>query len=155
MRKFISLVALIVVVGAIAGGMAMAASKSPPIQQPETISATFTFGRFKFVDERPLRQESTGDQILFRGVLEQSGTRLGFAVIQCTGTFPNELLACVGTAKLGRGQIVAQGLVKERQRVHAFLAVTGGTGHFRNARGTLEVQDISPNKARFTFRLLP
>ena len=155
MRRFIPLTALIVVVGVIAAGMALAAADSPPIQQAETITATLTFERFKYLDERPLREESTGDRFLFRGSLKRSGTRVGFAVVQCTATLPKEVLQCVGMAKLGRGQIVAEGLVKERGRVHAFLAVTGGTGHFRNARGTLEVQDISPNRTRFTFRLLP
>jgi hypothetical protein len=39
--------------------------------------------------------------------------------------------------------------------VHTSFAVTGGTGNFRNARGTLEVQDTGPNTSAFTFHLIP
>jgi hypothetical protein len=155
MRGAVRFVAGAVATAVIFGGVALGSSRSPAIKEAQTLVRIFEFRHFTGLEDPP-RGEGSGDGFLFRGRLTTTdGSPTGFAVIQCVSTFPSRLLDCNGVARLGRGQIVAQGLVRERQRVHAWLAVLGGTGEFRNVRGTLEVQDLGPNRARFTFRLLP
>jgi len=143
-----------VLVLGVLGGLAYGSSGAPRITQKETIAANARFTAFKYIDNGK-RGESPGDEIVIRARLKAGGSRIGYAVFVCTGTFSN-LIQCDGTAKIGRrGKVAVQGAFTEMQQVHTSFAVTGGTGNFRNVRGTLEVEDTAPNTAAFTFRLLP
>jgi hypothetical protein len=147
-------VGLVLVLGIVLGGLAYGSSSEPRITQKETIAANARFTAFKYVDVGN-RGESPGDEVLFRARLRAGGSRIGYAVVVCTLTFSN-VIQCDGTAKIGqRGKVTVQGAFSEMQQVHTSFAVTGGTGNFRNARGTLEVEDTAPNTAAFTFHLIP
>jgi hypothetical protein len=145
---------VVLVLGIAVGQFAYGASSASRIAEKETITANGRFTAFKYVDNGK-RGESPGDEILFRARLRAGGSRLGYAAIKCTVTFSN-VLQCDATAKIGkRGKITVQGAFSETPQVHTSFAVTGGTGNFRNARGTLEVQDTGPNTSAFTFHLIP
>jgi hypothetical protein len=66
---------------------------------------------------------------------------------------------CVGTNSLPLGQITSQGLVtygpteEFRQKPYSF-AITGGTGKYRAARGTVTIQEVSTEEYRLTFRVI-
>ena len=54
---------------------------------------------------------------------------------------------------LSRGKLSAQGLVPN-ETDHTPIALTGGTGAYDGARGTVVATQITPTKVRFTVRLL-
>jgi hypothetical protein len=62
------------------------------------------------------------------------------------------LLHCVVTFTLPAGQIAVQGLVTP-ERAEEEVAVTGGTGAYHAAQGTLTVLEQEDRPAHYTFRL--
>jgi hypothetical protein len=152
--KLLFVVSSVVLVGLVLGGAAFG-SGSASLVREENLQTNARFTNFRYVDNKPFKQESPGDEILIRAKLSQGGARAGTGVIKCTAMFYRQL-ACVGMVQIdGRGKIVAEGSFAEARRIHASLAVTGGTGDFRNARGTLEVDDTGPNTSSFDFHLIP
>ena len=82
-----------------------------------------------------------------------SATRpIGHAVVVCTYVGDGER-SCTGTYILPRGSIQTAGVL--RSRLLYTQAVTGGTGLFDNARGTLTVtaKTIKPRRELLLFRL--
>lgn len=66
---------------------------------------------------------------------------------------------CVGTNSLPLGQITAQGLVtyaagEEFRGKPYSLAITGGTGKYRKARGDVKIKELSAEEVRLTFRVI-
>jgi allene oxide cyclase len=60
---------------------------------------------------------------------------------------------CTTTAFLGGGSVMAQGPFNVGGS--ARLAVTGGTGRYRNARGQVIARDLGNDKADLVFTLIP
>jgi allene oxide cyclase-like protein len=66
---------------------------------------------------------------------------------------------CVGTNSLPLGRITAQGLVTYgpgedvRQKPYSF-AITGGTGKYRAARGSITIEELNAVEVRLTFRVI-
>jgi hypothetical protein len=61
----------------------------------------------------------------------------------------------VATARLPRGQITVQGLVRFTDGPSTFqVAITGGTGRFREAHGVLTVEEVSDTESLLTFRII-
>ena len=98
---------------------------------------------------------SIGDRFIFSGNLVRNGKRVGVGAGDCVtvlfrpGLDPQgepEALTdqCVATLSLPKGQITAQGLVDRTGPVPIRLAITGGTGAYRTARGELETS--GPNE---------
>jgi hypothetical protein len=77
---------------------------------------------------------------------------IGHAVVVCTDVGDSER-SCTGTYILPRGTIETGGIL--RSRLLYTQAVTGGTGLFDNARGTLTVtaKTIKPRRELLLFRL--
>lgn len=69
--------------------------------------------------------------------------------------FFHDTIQCVGGFVLtGQGEIVGQAL--EGGDIQPdLIAVTGGTGQFRNARGQASVTFLPNGQVRFVFELLP
>jgi hypothetical protein len=63
-----------------------------------------------------------------------------------------QTVQCVATIELfSQGQITAQSLA---QGTSNYFAITGGTGKFRNVRGEVLVEDVTPLvEANLTFSL--
>ena len=82
-----------------------------------------------------------------------STTPIGHASLVCTFTIGSER-SCRGTYFLPKGNIVVGGSISFRQVFE--LAVTGGTGLFDNARGTVTATRIrkSPRGEFLLFRLV-
>ena len=95
--------------------------------------------------------ESPGDYFLFESRLMQNGEQVGRDSGRCL--LGIRTFTCEATAALeDRGKIVVGGTLFSGQQDFR-LAITGGTGEFKDARGVLTVEE---GKATFlVFELLP
>ena len=59
---------------------------------------------------------------------------------------------CLGSAKFRDGQITIQGLLSGEPQRFSF-AITGGTGDYEGAEGTLVVREIDDEREALTFYL--
>jgi hypothetical protein len=155
MKKAIFVVPAIAVV-ALLGGWVVAATASTDISSPRTITVTEKESQSHFVDIGR-SGPSLGDYFVFSGVLRHAGRHVGFDGGQCTFVHTRPFRAeCEATFKLGNGKITAQGLLHLTNGPGTFVvAVNGGTGAFRNVRGQATIEDLTQNKSRITFHLIP
>ena len=154
MRKAIFVVSAICVV-ALLGGLVVAATASTDLSSPRTITVIEKQTQSHFVD-LGRRGPSLGDYFVFSGVLRHAGNRVGYDGYHCTFVHTRPFRAeCEATFKLGgRGKITAEGLLRLANRTF-IVAVNGGTGGFRNARGQVTIQELSQTTSKITFHLIP
>jgi len=97
---------------------------------------------------------SLGDEFVFTSHLTRHGASVGHTGVVCTVTSAaREETQCVGTAWFDKaGQITIQGLLAGEPEVFSF-AITGGTGAFEGADGTLVVKELSDTEELLTFFL--
>ena len=96
---------------------------------------------------------SLGDEFIFTSRLTRHGHKVGHTGVVCTITsVKRQESQCVGSAKLGRGEITIQGLMADSPQVFSF-AITGGTGAFEGAEGTLVVRELRHNRELLSFHL--
>jgi hypothetical protein len=99
------------------------------------------------------------DDLYAEGERTASGTDGGVCTvvrIDRSAKTPSGTAQCVVTLSLPDGQITVQGLVtfSGDQLPAAFdLAITGGTGAYSDASGTVTVEEISDTKANLTLHL--
>jgi hypothetical protein len=105
---------------------------------PEFIRISDRQFAYSRVDNGP-RGRSPGDQeIIFDKLFNRRITPkpIGSARFLCTFT-TGRTRTCIATFDLPKGEVVATGTVRFRQFYD--LAITGGTGLYDNARGTLTI----------------
>ncbi|MCW2767067.1 MAG: hypothetical protein JWO11_3026 [Nocardioides sp.] len=91
---------------------------------------------------------SLGDEFVFTSNLTKQGRPMGHTGVVCTITSTaTEESQCVGTLSLLRGEITIQGLVAGEPQVFEF-PITGGSGAYEGAEGTLRVRELSSNPTR-------
>jgi hypothetical protein len=115
------------------GGLDSAAATGPEFIRIS--DRQFAYSR---VDNGP-RGRSPGDQeIIFDKLFNRRITPkpIGSARFLCTFT-TGRTRTCIATFDLPKGEVVATGTVRYRQFYD--LAITGGTGLYDNARGTLTI----------------
>jgi hypothetical protein len=96
---------------------------------------------------------SLGDEFVFTSELTKYGKLVGHTGVVCTITsVEREESQCVGTASFYKGQITIQGLLAGEPEEFGF-AITGGTGAFEGAEGTLVVRELSDTEELLTFYL--
>jgi hypothetical protein len=122
------------------------------IAAPITIEAVVGRGTDTFVDNRP-KGEGVGDSfVTTRAKLSDPSTRATVGSMDILGTIASRRSNFASiTARLRRGTVQVNGVMRH-DRTPTVLAVTGGTGDFANARGTLALNERTQ---RATFRLLP
>lgn len=97
---------------------------------------------------------SQGDAFIFTSDLTKHGRAAGHTGVVCTITSTaTEESQCVGTAALRGGQIAIQGLLAGEPEVFEF-PITGGTGAYEGAGGTLEVRELSDTEELLIFHLV-
>ncbi|WP_327253343.1 allene oxide cyclase barrel-like domain-containing protein [Streptomyces sp. NBC_01244] len=101
-----------------------------------------------------------GDRTVFRSILfDKDGQQVGETGGTCTTTRVADggAEACVVTYTLPGGQIAAQGMVFGHLvpgPPPAFdNAITGGTGKYDRARGSIHAETVAPGERRFTIDL--
>jgi hypothetical protein len=96
---------------------------------------------------------SLGDSFVFTSTLTKQGKTAGHTGVVCTLTSVKMSESqCVGTAWLRDGQITVQGLVADESE-GVELAITGGTGAYEGAGGTLTSRVVSDTKEILTFHI--
>jgi hypothetical protein len=100
---------------------------------------------------------SPGDYVVITSPLLNPATRqrVGSGGVVCTllrvtRTFPSQ---CVGTAHFAAGDITFQGLFVSVTGKANVLAITGGTGAYRTADGTVTVTILKSGATDVVFRL--
>jgi Dirigent-like protein len=87
-------------------------------------------------------------------VRPRDGRQLGRAALSCTILVVDQgepaLEQCVGAAEVRGGSLMFYGLL---HGPHSTLAVIGGTGRYRHARGTLTLRTLDEHRTRWTFAL--
>jgi Allene oxide cyclase len=99
--------------------------------------------------------DSAGDVLTFANEVFDSndqnkvGTDQGYCIRVVAGVS----YECNFTTLLARGQIVVEGPFYDTN--DSVLAITGGTGRYRNARGAMELQSLeNGTKFRFVFHII-
>jgi hypothetical protein len=135
-------------VGALALSAAPAAAKSHG--RTITIKATSHIDQVQLVDNAPTGG-SPGDVLVFTEKLFNArGKQIGTDAASCVRLFDLTSL-CTGTYKLPGGRLMVQLLQPGPIGIYD-QAITGGTGRFAAARGTVTV-DQRPDGDRFTFKI--
>lgn len=84
----------------------------------------------------------------------RGGRQVGRAALSCTILIVDQgepaLEQCVGAAEVPRGMLMFYGLLRGPRST---LAVIGGTGRYRHARGTLTLRTLDEHRTRWTFAL--
>jgi hypothetical protein len=143
-RSTIALVA----VGALALSAAPAGAKTHG--HTITIKARSQIEHAQSVDNAPTG-DSPGDLVIFTEQLFDSrGKRIGSDAATCVRLFDATSL-CTGIYKLPGGQVMVQ-LLQPGPTGTYDQAITGGTGRFAGARGTVTVAQQSGGD-RFTFKV--
>ena len=112
-------------------------------------------GSFKFLDNPPKatrkRGPSSGDELIFANRLtDASGKAAGTLLAKCTFTPKPGTLLCEGVFKLASGTITGAALTTESSRT-TVIAITGGTGAYRNVRGQMDLKYRNPAGTEFDF----
>jgi hypothetical protein len=163
MRRRLPLGVLAILVLAIASLPAASASSSQAGssagkgKKVEVIRVTEVSVQEAFIDVGE-EGESVGDSFVFSSDLFRHGKKVG--TDGGVGTFvrlePDAFtVQFVATAALSKGQITVQGLgTLTDGPLDIELAITGGTGKYRTAHGTLHVEDVSESQTVLTFRII-
>jgi allene oxide cyclase len=99
--------------------------------------------------------DSRGDQLAFGNPVYDSADsrRVGQATGSCIRTTPGVEWECAWTLRLDDGSLMVQGPFFDAR--DSVLAITGGTGDYAGARGSMRLQalDSTGSKYRFTYRV--
>jgi hypothetical protein len=139
-----------------AGGAAVAvADPATTGRVPSTMHVRAVFKAEKFLDAEPAGT-SLGDEQLASGTLyNPSGREMGTFGFICTTvgvTATHTLEQCAGWGLLADGQLEFAGMSRDTDTTHTW-GVTGGTGAYTTARGTLISHDLSDTLDAVTIEL--
>ena len=135
---------------AAAPGAADEVARAARAKDRQVITVREVQNRDRYVDVGA-RGESPGDYFIFESRLMKRGEQVGRDSGRCL--LGIRTFTCEATALLnGRGKIVVGGTLFTDQRDFR-LAITGGTGEFKDARGQLTV--VERKQTYLVFELLP
>jgi hypothetical protein len=162
MRRITVAGAAIALMLGIVGVVSVASAASPAtldITTPQTLSFDIVFSPFYVVEVKP-NGPSKGDNSLFHDRLfangEEVGEDGGNCVVVDNPSTPSTPLpvSCTASFRLPGGQITTQGLAAAGAAPKQ-LAVTGGTGVYRNVRGQATLVEFGNGTGSVTFNLIP
>jgi hypothetical protein len=96
----------------------------------------------------------SGNTIMLTEDILADGKKVGGGQIVCFLTGPGPLALCQAAAVLPRGELTTQGSVSVPPTSPFTIAITGGTGAYRNARGTIVTKPTSPTSSTDTYRVI-
>ena len=158
LRHTLALVACTAVASAGVFGITSAFTASADVSTPQTIVVHGKFDQEAFRRENPDSPNlEVGDTTVASENLFQHGKKVGFSGILCTFTHVRPpVQMCTISYKLHGGEITAQAVLPvQRHKAQTFkLAITGGTGTYKNVRGYLTLEQINGGDVN-TFHLQP
>jgi hypothetical protein len=149
MRRLIALTA----VGIVAATSVVAGSSASASEGGQTITLYARTTAFHFSDTPPLNQANAGDGFTLGEVLYRHGQRVGTAAIVCTAVVAHQTLFCTGSWTIRGAQIEVSGTLPDESSKPSTLGVTGGTGRYTGAEGTLTVIPSEGNHEGDVFHL--
>lgn len=150
--------ALLLALLSLPAAAAPSAARSSDDGDVEVIRVTEKFVQDNFLDlGEP--GDSLGDQFIFGHDLFRQGKKVGtdggIGTIVRLESMVSATLQFTATSQLPKGQITVQGLVTFTDGPSTFkLAITGGTGRYRDASGVLIVEQVSETESHLTFRVI-
>src|SRR3954453_14077251 len=155
-KRLVLVLGLVVAIAAGLGGAAYAGSGA--LTGPVTISTVEMGGNQEFLILNKNANDATGNEFAVSGPLYRLGahTRVGklrgvcFIVTKKFG-----IGQCAFTASLHQGNVTVSGTINFAQGATDTLAVTGGTGKFRNARGEGVARNTGQTSESLVFHLIP
>jgi hypothetical protein len=105
-----------------------------------------TAGFFPTHRPRPGARFGFGDRV--------TGDDTGYDRGVCTLFGKNQKNLCTFVLKLSKGTLTVEGFLSQHS-TKTPVAITGGTGAYNGARGTLIVTDLNPNTTDLQITLLP
>ena len=154
MLRKLSVFGLAGVLVLVGGGLATALAGNN-ITSPETLVLTETQTKSKGVDVgKP--GFGPGDSFLFVSSLtdKADGSKAGSVHGQCTVQIGHWLICEAGAFLGDRGEVFVGGVVSSNSQSFD-IPITGGTGEFDNARGTVHIEQVSDTVSTDTFSLIP
>jgi hypothetical protein len=158
MRRWIVITAALAAIVLVGVATAVASAGSNDLSRPMRIHAIELPTKVTFTDLNATGL-SQGDLFVATNRLvapSDSSRVIGHEDDTCTlvaVTATGGRFECTGTAFLAGGSVMIQGPFNVGGT--ARLAVAGGTGHYRNARGQVNVRDLGNDKADLVFNLTP
>jgi len=148
-----SMTRITIVLGAVTALVLSPTIAVPKDRKPTiTIKARSQLDQVHVVDNAPAG-DSPGDMLVFtERLVDARGQRIGSDAASCVRLFDQTSL-CTGTYELAGGRVMVQ-LLQPGFTGSYDQAITGGTGRFAGARGTVRV-DQRADGDRFTFRIRP
>jgi hypothetical protein len=127
-----------------------------------TLNLTTRTDQFAFVDQGG-PGPTVGDQLVFSDTVYRNGTEFGTSTSTCVMakvTATTATCTQVVLFALPDGQLTLEGIAvgpnhppKPGEEAAFTLAVTGGTGAYRTARGEADGVDLSGGEERYTIRI--
>jgi hypothetical protein len=148
----------------LAGGVLAASGGA---QQPgeRTFTLTVREGSVSFVDNPPRGTRrrpriSAGDEVVFRQrAFDAANARVGSVYVHCIavtgGTETRATFHCDGNYVLRDGSISVSAAFRGSEGGNLTIAVTGGTGAYEGARGSINSRETTRNSTQDTVHLLP
>jgi hypothetical protein len=151
-RRLAAVGVLLAIVGAAVANLALTPAASQVTSNRFTV--TFPKSRPDKVIDVGKRGFSPGDMFIFRGNLTKSGKTVGRIWAKATILRLKRGLALAeATFRIrGQGQLTAQGRIYFNRKDQGKLAITGGTGNYKQASGS--VKSTAFKKVRLHFRLV-
>jgi hypothetical protein len=150
---------------ALLGAGVLAASGGAQQPGEQTFTLTVREGSEGFVDNPPRgsRQRpriSAGDEVVFtQRAFDAANTRVGTVYVHCIavtgGTEARATFHCDGNYVLRDGAIAVSAAFRGRQGGNLTISVTGGTGAYEGARGSVNSREVARNATQDTVHLLP
>jgi allene oxide cyclase len=138
--------ALLAAVAAVGSGSKSSSGKTFTVVEHATTDATTDTGAVG---------DSAGDVLTFSNDVfnAKDTTKVGTDQGSCIRTVPGESYECAFTTLLPGGHITVEGPFYDK--ANSTLAITGGTGRYRNARGTMDLEAREGgSKFAFTFHVI-
>ena len=155
--KLAIVAAAVVVIGIVTAAVAIASSQSE-LSKPVTLHLTTSGGQFAFLELNPNKKTLYGDEVVIKAPVFKGDSHTKVGSLHATCTFfdkPGVVSECTMMTFLKDGNIAVQGRVDFGKDNHTTGAITGGTGHYRNARGQVIFENSTGNTEGFIFQLEP
>ncbi len=148
---------LVLLVAAAAVAIFAVASASGDAKKDKGKTRTFeleqTVTSIQQVDNPP-SGPSPGDLlVLTQNGTSEDGDQLATSQVFCVVITPPKA-ECTATTIFGDGQISATGPVDPTESAPQLVAITGGTGAFEGAKGSIEIRNVGPGQSDSTFHLV-